>query len=198
MKKTAKYLLTVAIMIFVSLNVRHVDAKSKSITLYVGDKKQVSFLKANRKYKCSNKSVAKITAKGKIVALKKGKMKIYYKDKKVCNVTVKDSYFFGDFTNAEKLVVTNLKKGETKEFKKNDIVLLQKKINQNRFYRVSKDKKKKKGGFDYSFSFYDKNEKMIFKIVFGKKKMKYYPFPEETYDFVSYSSKKEIDVSEFK
>lgn len=198
MKKTAKYLLIVAIVICASLNVCHVNAKSKKITMQVGDTKKVSFLKANRKYKCSNKLVAKITSKGKLVALKKGKTKIYYKNKKVCDVTVKNSYFVGDFTNVEKMVVTNLKNGETKEFNKNDITLFQKKINQNKYYRVAKDNKKKKGGFDYSFSFYDKNGKMLFELALGNKKMKYYASPEETSDYVSYSSKKVIDISEFK
>ena len=198
MKKIPKSLLTVAIIICVSLNVCQVDAKSKKITLWVGDTKQVSFLKANRKYKCSNKSVAKINSKGKIVALKKGKTRIYCKDKKVCDVTVKNSYFVGDFTNVEKMVIVNLKSGETKEFGKKDIALLQQKMNENKFYRIAKNVKKKKGGFDYSILFYDKNEKELFKIALGKKKMKYYPSPEQTYDFVSYSSKIAIDISEFK
>ena len=198
MKKTAKYLFAITIIICVSLNVCHVNAKSKRITLRVGDAKKVSFLKVNRKYSLSNKAVAKINKKGKIVALKKGKTKIYYKNKKVCDVIVKNSYFVGDFSNADKMVVTNLNNGETKEFEKKDIIVLQNKVNQNKYYRVAKDSKKKKGGFDYSFSFYDKNGKMLFKFALGNKQMKYYSSPEETSKCVNYFSKNVIDISEFK
>lgn len=77
-------------------------------------------MKKNKKYSFSKKAIIKINKKGKIVALKKGKTKIYYQGKMLCNVIVKNSYFVGDFSKADKLIVRNLQNGETGEFSKSE------------------------------------------------------------------------------
>ena len=122
MNKMIKQLLAVTIIICVGMNTVHVEAKSKKVIMQVGDTKKVSCLKANKKYIFSKKKIVKINKKGKIVALKKGKTKIYCGNKKICDVTVKNAYFVCDLKQANKVVVTNLNHGNTFELEKDDIV----------------------------------------------------------------------------
>lgn len=199
MKRIVKIIiaLVIAICVSTSINVWRADAKVKRIVLKVGDSKKVSVLKKNKKYSFSKKAIIKINKKGKIVALKKGKTKIYYQEKMLCNVIVKNSYFAGDFSKADKLIVRNLQNGETGEFSKSEIDRLQNKVNKNKYYRAieTERERRKKGGYQYSFSFYDKKGKMILQLAVGNKEMKYYSNPEENRDCTYYRSAKKIDFN---
>ncbi len=68
------------------------------------------------------------------------------------------------------MVVRNLNNGQTKDFFCDDIILLQSKINMNKFYRKIKKERLAVGDMDYVFSLYD-NNKLMYQIELGEKKM---------------------------
>lgn len=171
-------------------------AQSKKINLSVGKSKQLNVSMKKVKWKSNNSKIAKVSKNGKIKGIKKGKTKIIAmsgKQKKVFVVKVKNSYYKANFKNVKKMMVRNLNNGQTKEFFGNDILLLQSKLNKNNFYRkISKDKLAT-GDFDYMFSLYDKNDKLLCSISFGEKIMKI----TKGKSVKKYISKKTLDISHF-
>lgn len=189
-------ILTMLFSVFV-IYTTSVFAQGKKVDLKVGKTKQLNITRKGKiKWKSKNSNIVKVSNKGKIRGIKKGKTKIIAmcgKRKKVFLVNVKNSYYKANFKNAKKLVVRNLNNGQTKEFSADDILILQNKLNKNKFYRKTAKGKLSVGDVNYMFSLYDNKENLLCSISVGKKKM----FVNKGEKSKEYISKKTLNIRPF-
>ena len=175
MSKRIRILIFLVMTLF-CINVNVSEAKTKKITLYVGETKllKVKTGKGHTKWNSSQRSIVKVSKRGKVTALKQGKVKITAQRGKVrrgFSIKVRNSYYKADFTKVAKVFIRNLTFGTEKEITSDVssfIKSLQTAINRNRFYRkIYIGEKPNVGAHRYKLLMYDHEGNEIINIALG-------------------------------
>lgn len=128
---------SILLAVIFSISTIPVQAKTKQVTLYVG--KTVSLEeKGDVKWSSEDSTIAKVSQRGKVTAVKKGTVNIMAlngNEKQVYKIIVKNAYYKADFSKAKKMIKRNLTNGKAKKLAQSDIKALQKKINKCNFYK---------------------------------------------------------------
>lgn len=191
----------VLVMFVLGISSMPAQAKTKQVTLYVGDTVRLQE-KGDVKWSSEDSMIAKVSKKGKVTAIKEGRVNIVAQKgerKNTYKIVVKNSYYKADFKKAKKIIVRNLTNGKARKLTRNDKKMLQKRVNQCNFYKKMKDKKESASGDrSYSFSFYDEKGKLFLQLSFGKKAMTVQKYTKKNTYISEYVSEQEIVLDEFR